>query len=167
MAFRKFHRDTRGAALMEFAIVATVFLTLVFGIIEFGRLLWTHNALKSAAQQGARYATLRKSDAASITAVKNVVVYGDPNPPGGAQPSIPGLTTSKVNVTHANFNGLQLSAKATVTITGYQFTFSVPLIGSTITLPDYKTVMTGESAGYVPCDIPNATPHAPCNIIPN
>lgn len=167
MALRKFHRDQRGAALMEFAIAGSIFLTMMFAVIEFGRLLWTHNALKSAAQQGARYAALRKNDSTSIDAVKKMVVYGNPNPPGGAQSTIPGLTTSKVNVSYANYNGLQLSAKATVTITGCQFTFSVPLIGATLNLPDYKTVMTGESAGYIPCDLPSGTPMAPCSIIPN
>ncbi len=46
----------RGAALVEFAIAALVFLTAVFAVIEFGRLLWVHNALTDAARRGARYA---------------------------------------------------------------------------------------------------------------
>nr|MDQ3746139.1 pilus assembly protein [Acidobacteriota bacterium] len=38
----------RGAALLEFAIGATVFMTVVFGVLQFGVLLWTHNALTGA-----------------------------------------------------------------------------------------------------------------------
>src|SRR3982750_2915756 len=85
-------KNERGAALVEFAIVATVFLSVMFGVIEFGRLFWTHNALRDAARRGVRYAAVRKNDSAGIQAVKNVVVYG--NPSGGTVPVVPGLTTS-------------------------------------------------------------------------
>ena len=46
----------RGATLVEFAIAATVLLTAIFAVLEFGRALWTHNALSDAARRGARYA---------------------------------------------------------------------------------------------------------------
>ena len=163
---RKTKKNERGATLLEFAIVATVFLSAVFGIIEFGRLFWTHNALRDAARRGTRYATIRKNDAAGIQAVKNMVVYGDPTISSGT-PLVAGLTTSNVNVNYQNYTGLQLSSRATVTITNYQFQFSVPLIGGTLNMPAYSTSLPGESAGYVPCDLPSGTPFAPCNIIPN
>jgi Flp pilus assembly protein TadG len=160
------NKSERGAALVEFAIVATIFLTVLFGVIEFGRMFWTHNALRDAARRGTRYATVRKNDAAGIAAVKNMVVYGDPNVSSGT-PVVSGLTTANVAVNYQNYNGLQLSSRATVTITGYQFQFSVPLIGGTLDMPIYSTSLPGESAGYVPCDVPSGTPFAPCNIIPN
>ncbi len=164
----KTNKNQRGAALVEFALVAAVFLTVLFSIVEFGRLLWTHNALTDATRRGARYATLRKSDGAGVLAVQKMVVYGDPNAnPGTATPIVSGLTTNDVAVTYANYNGIQLSSKATVSITNYQFRFSVPLIGSTLTLPAYQTSLPGESAGFVPCDIASGTPAVPCNIIPN
>ncbi|MDT7602271.1 MAG: hypothetical protein QOF61_268 [Acidobacteriota bacterium] len=157
----------RGAALLEFAIASTSVLLALFGVIEFGRLLWTHNALKDAARRGTRYAIVRKNDAGSIAAVKNMVVYSDPNPPGTAKPVVEGLTTANVAVDYQNFNGVLLSSRATVSITGYKFTFVVPLIGGTLNMPTYRTSLPGESAGFVPCDFPSATPAAPCNIIPN
>jgi Flp pilus assembly protein TadG len=160
-------KNERGAALVEFAIVATVFISVMFGVIEFGRLFWTQNALRDAARRGVRYAAVRKNDSAGIQAVKNVVVYGDPNPAAGAQPTVPGLSTSNVNVEYVNYNGLQLSARSTVSISNYQFTFSIPLLGGTMTLPAYRTSLPGESVGYVPCDVPAGNPLAPCNIIPN
>ena len=161
-------RNERGAALLEFAIVGTIFFTAMFGVHEFGRLLLTHNALRDAARRGARYATVRKNDAAGIAAVKNMVVYGDPNAnPATATPVAPGLTTSNVQVDYVNFNGIQLSARASVSIINYQYRFFVPLRGTTLNMPAYRTSQTGESAGYVPCDIPSANPMAPCNIIPN
>ena len=165
---RNGNRKERGATLLEFAIVGTVFFSAVFGVLEFGRLLFTHNALRDAARRGARYAVVRKNDAAGIAAVKNMVVYGDPNAnPALATPVAPGLTTSNVQVDYVNFNGIQLSARASVSIINYNYTFAVPLIGGTLSMPAYRTSQTGESAGYVPCDIPSATPAAPCNIVPN
>ena len=167
MVSRK-RKNQSGASLLELAIVASIFFTALFGVLEFGRLLWTHNALRDAARRGARYAVVRKNDAAGIAAVKNMVVYGDPNAnPATATPIAPGLTTSNVQVDYVNFNGLQLSARATVSINSYQFKFSVPLIGGTVNMPSYRTSQTGESAGYVPCDLPSGTPEAPCAIVPN
>lgn len=158
-------KNERGAALVEFAIVATVFITVMFGVLEFGRLFWTHNALRDAARKGVRYAAVRKNDAAGIQAVKNMVVYGDPN--GGVQPIVPGLTTGNVSIQYQNYNGLQLSSRASVSITGYQFQFSIPLLGGTLNMPAYRTSLPGESVGFVPCDVPAANPLSPCSIIPN
>ena len=47
----------RGATLVEFAIVLPVFLLLVFGIIEYGRLQMTVNLLKNACRQASRLGT--------------------------------------------------------------------------------------------------------------
>ena len=156
----------RGAALLELAICATVFLTALFGVLEFGRLLWTHNALKDAARRGARYAAVRKE--ADEAAVVKYIVYGDPNAnPATAKPVVEGLTTSNVNVDYANFNGILLSARATVKITNYKYKFALPLVGTTLTMPSYKTSIPGESAGFIPCNVTSATPAAPCPITPS
>jgi Flp pilus assembly protein TadG len=51
----KRHR-TRGQSTVEFALVATIFFTMIFGIIEGGRLLFTYHQINNAAREGARYA---------------------------------------------------------------------------------------------------------------
>src|SRR5512132_99660 len=89
----------RGASLVEFAIAATVFLTVLFAVVEFGRALWVHNALTDAARRGARYAVLHKS--ADIEDVKKIVVYGDVN---STDPLLENLTTANVSVSYNNFN---------------------------------------------------------------
>ena len=76
MRSTKNRKRQRGATLVEFSIAATVFLLTMFAVLEFGRALWTHNALTDAARKGARYAVLHRAD--QINEVKNVVVYGDP-----------------------------------------------------------------------------------------
>ena len=168
MASHPSHHNERGAAVVELAITMLVFLSMIFGMIEFGRLYWTHNALKDAARRGARHAIVRKEDSASIDAVKKAVVYGDPNAnPNSAKPIINDLTMNNVAVAYKNFNGLKLSAQATVSIINYKFKMAVPLIGATVNMPSYRTTLPGESAGFIPCDFPSGTPHAPCNIIPN
>jgi len=45
-----------GQALVEFALVLPLFLTLVIAIFDIGRVIWARNSLESAAREGARYA---------------------------------------------------------------------------------------------------------------
>ena len=146
MKRKLFHSNERGTTLVEFAIAATVFLTAMFGVIEFGRALWVHNALTDAARRGARYAVLHSAN--DTAKVKNVVVYGDEN--GGPKPLIPNLSTGNVNVSYSNF--ALNKGTATVSITNYQFQFVIPLVGKTITMPAYATSLQGESVGYIPAD---------------
>ena len=137
----------RGSTLVEFAIGATVFLIAMFAVLEFGRALWVHNALTDAARRGARYAVLHSS--ADAAQVKNVVVFG--NPAGTGQPMLNNLSTTNVNV---NYNGFGLNdGTVSVSITDYRFQFVIPIIGTSITMPSYKTTLTGESAGFTPANM--------------
>ncbi len=54
----------QGQALVEFALVCVVFLTLVFGIIDSARLLQSWVTVQYAAREGARYALTGRSDCA-------------------------------------------------------------------------------------------------------
>lgn len=147
-----------GSTLVEFAIGATIFLTVMFAVIEFGRALWTHNALADAARRAARYAvnqpaaspagtkTTGTNVGPSITAIRNVGVYGDPA--GGSQPLVTDLTPENLNVEYTGF-GVG-SGTVAVTVTNYQFKFVLPIAGTTIQMPDYNTTLTGESAGTMP-----------------
>ncbi|MDQ2921958.1 MAG: pilus assembly protein, partial [Acidobacteriota bacterium] len=130
---KKTRKREQGSTLVEFAIGATVFLTVMFAVIEFGRALWVHNALADAARRGARYAVLHP--ATDAAAVKNVVVYGDPA--GGSKPLVDNLTPSNVNVSYSGF-GLN-GGTATVGITGYQFNFVLPMVSPSIAMPNYST----------------------------
>ena len=144
---KRFESNERGTTLVEFSIAATVFLVAMFGVIEFGRALWVHNALSDAARRGARYAAVHSAD--DIAKVKNVVVYGDED--GGDKPLIPDLTTEKVSVNYSSFALNQ--GTVSVSITGYEFQFVVPIVGTTITMPNYRTTLTGESVGWIPADM--------------
>ena len=157
-------KNESGATIAELAIVALLFFTIIFGIIEFGRLMYTHNALTDATRRGARFAVLHQENE---NAVKNYVVYGD-DPAFDAQgnptapPMINGLTTEMVQVAYDGIDrdgnpdtpertafGSNLGT-ATVKIENYQFNLSIPIVGRMLTLPAYETTLTAESAGEIP-----------------
>lgn len=144
---KHFKSNERGTTLVEFSIAATVFLVSMFAVIEFGRALYVHNALADAARRGARYAVLHSAE--DINKVKNVVVYGDAE--GGEQPLIPNLTTENVSVTYSDFALNQ--GTASVSINNYEFQFVIPIVGTTITMPNYTTTLSGESIGWIPADM--------------
>jgi Flp pilus assembly protein TadG len=52
-------RNRSGAAALEFALVASVFLMLLLGTIQIGLLWWTENALQTTAMLTARCAALQ------------------------------------------------------------------------------------------------------------
>lgn len=51
-------RDNRGTTALEFALTAPVFFLFIFGIIEFGLLLWTQIGLQHGAEMAARCASV-------------------------------------------------------------------------------------------------------------
>ena len=82
----------QGSTLVEFSIGASVFLLVMFAVIEFGRALWVHNALADAARRAARYAVSQPTTTTlvgtptngtnvgvSVAAIRNVVFMA----PGG------------------------------------------------------------------------------------
>ena len=58
-----------GAAAVEFAIVAPIFFLVVFGIIEFGRVMLVKNVITNASREAARVAVI---DGATSTEVEEV-----------------------------------------------------------------------------------------------
>jgi Flp pilus assembly protein TadG len=85
-------KKRRGAAVVEFAIVAPVFFLLVFGMIEYGRMVMVQQILTNASREGARVAVLDGATSTSVeTAVTNYLTNAsitgadvDINPPDPA-----------------------------------------------------------------------------------
>ncbi len=50
-----FNRQEKAQALLEFALIVPLMLLIVYGLIEFGRLLATYSMLTTASREGARY----------------------------------------------------------------------------------------------------------------
>ena len=51
--------EERGSTLVEMAFVLTVLLAVLFGIIDFGRALYTYHFVSHAAREGTRWASVR------------------------------------------------------------------------------------------------------------
>jgi len=98
-------RKRNGNVLVEFALSASILMFIFLGTFQFGYSFYQYNTLENAVRGAARYASMAKISnsgngvvpTAYSTAVKNMVVYGSTTT--GVKPLIPGLTTSKVDVT--------------------------------------------------------------------
>ncbi|MEX2286780.1 MAG: TadE/TadG family type IV pilus assembly protein [Planctomycetaceae bacterium] len=66
---RQRRKSTRrnGAALVEMALVLPVFLTVVLGIMEFGRAMMVSNLVANAAREGARLSVTTGSTNSTVT----------------------------------------------------------------------------------------------------
>ena len=60
-------RARRGAALVEFAVVAPILMLILLGTIEFGRVMLLKNSVTAAAREAAREATLPSSTEQTVT----------------------------------------------------------------------------------------------------
>ncbi len=65
------NRRRRGVAAVEFAVVAPVLILLIFGILEFGRLVMVQQVLTNASREGARRAILEQTTSSEIESVVN------------------------------------------------------------------------------------------------
>jgi Flp pilus assembly protein TadG len=108
-------RGNRGAAILEFALSATVLVGLLAGAFQIGHTFYAYNRLEQAVRRGAQYASLKPQATAEV---KNLVVYGEPNPLAGDKPVLNGLTTSNVQVTVTGPADAPVSV--TVAIDGYR-----------------------------------------------
>jgi Flp pilus assembly protein TadG len=116
-------RKRQGSVLVELTLSLTFLTGLFLGVWQFGYAFFIYNELEEGVRAGARYASNRTYDSATstptaafLTAVQNVVVYGDPAPASGATPVAPGLTTGNVALT-VGFTSVPTSM--TVSISGY------------------------------------------------
>jgi len=79
--FAKRFRREEGAAAVEFALILTVLVMILFGIIEFGRAYSSLEIYVSAAREGARVAAVRGSPE-EVNSRINQAVVGYPIGPG-------------------------------------------------------------------------------------
>ena len=52
-----------GQGLVEFSLVIPIFVVMLFGIVDFGRVIWARNSLENAAREGARFAIVHGGSA--------------------------------------------------------------------------------------------------------
>ncbi len=64
------NRSRRGQAVVEFGLSFLVFMFVMYGIMEFGRMIASYNILAGAVREGARYATVH-GGASGSTAINS------------------------------------------------------------------------------------------------
>lgn len=84
----------RGAAAVEFALVAPLFFMLVMGMVEYGRMIMVQQVITNASREGARRAVLDNATTADVQslvqdylengAVEGATVTVSPSPPSSA-----------------------------------------------------------------------------------
>lgn len=89
--FAFFAERRRGAAVVEFAVVLPLLLTILFGIIEYGWVFMVRQTLQTAAREGARIAILQTSEEPYASAMNRIAEVMTPT----------GLTSYTVTMTHA------------------------------------------------------------------
>jgi Flp pilus assembly protein TadG len=148
-------RDQRGQSMVEMAFVSLLFFLTLFGVMEFGRALWTYNTIVQCTRQAARWAVVNvqsSADSTNLNRTRNCVVYGAPDVSSGT-PVLPGLPGATVNVAiqplQSDSSGTAITEKIAVSVSNYQFRFIIPL-APTITLPAFETTLYTESKGNFP-----------------
>lgn len=110
---------TSAAAAIEFAIVFPLFALCVFGLIEFGRAVWTQGTLNYAVQSASRCGAIDKNNCATNAQIQ-----------AWASNSAPGLTidASQFLVDTTQTCGVKVS----ITL---PFDFTVPVVAELLSQP--------------------------------
>lgn len=101
--FRHPKTAQRGVAAVEFAIVAMLFFTMLFGAMEFGRLLYIWNTVQEVSRNAARQAVVTDfTSASALATIKQSAVF---RVNAGAMPAAPEITDSMVKIIYLNAAG--------------------------------------------------------------
>lgn len=151
-------RSRRGNAMVEFALASGVLVPLFLGTFQFGYTFYVYNLLCTQMRAGARYASLKKypasQDAAFKTAVKNMVMYGNPNP--GQNPTLiePGLKANEIDVEIKGADGTTDASATVVPAMVYVTTkgYSVDAVVTKFTFTGKPTVQFPYMGEYAPAE---------------
>ncbi|HKX41596.1 MAG TPA: TadE/TadG family type IV pilus assembly protein [Burkholderiaceae bacterium] len=137
---RQSHRrrpaSQRGVAAIEFALIASILFTLLLGVMEMGRLLWTWNAAVEATRYGARLAVVCDLNDSHIKTrmISRLPTLQNTN-----------ITISYLNPPAAVNTCTAATCKAVkVSLTGYTHTTVIPFVPLTLTLPPFGTTLRKE-----------------------
>jgi len=100
--------NSPGQALVEFALIISVLLAMIFLIIESARILWAWNTVQNAAREGARYAITGQSEAPDCA-----VDFGAPKFTSGGRNVCGDLRlASVIDRAHTHLSGLPLNEES-------------------------------------------------------
>ena len=125
-------KSQQGVAAVEFALIAVILFTLLFGIMEMGRILFMMNTTTEATRLGARLAVVCDQNA---TAIKSRMV------------GLAGfLTPGNINVAYLPGGCTVNTCRyVNVSVTGITVQSIVPLIPVNFPMPPFSTTLPRES----------------------
>lgn len=135
----------RGITTVEFSLVGTVLFVVLFGLIEFGRLLFTWNVLDEATRRAARLAVVCPVTFAGQTFARQAGAFE------GAL--LPGFTLDNISVTYWGEDGVTPATATENTyyirssIVGYQHQMLIPFLDITLDALAFETTLPAESLG--------------------
>lgn len=113
---KQLYHSRRGVTALEFAVIAPVLMMLMFGTLEFGRLLWTMQGLQMTATEAARCMGILASSCASGGA------YSSDNTTSYIETTANAwgitLTSSNLLLTRDSTNTACAPATSTLTVSG-------------------------------------------------
>ena len=121
--------DRHGGALLEFAVALPVFVMLLFGIFEFGRVLWIENALHYSVQQAARCASINANACGTTSATR---IYAADLAGAGIPSS---AFTVSLSTSCGSVTGSRVTASYAVALSIPYFSFA-PTLSATSCFPD-------------------------------
>lgn len=149
-------RRQQGTALVEFAIVGAVALTLLFGVLEIARAVFVANALTEATRRGARMAVVCPINDPAIAQVATFNLAGG----GNTSPIVKDLDVSDFVLQYLDRNGAVIEDPSgsfgliryiRLRVVNFEHTLLIPFVNSTVTMPEFATTLPRESLG-VPRD---------------
>lgn len=155
-------RSQQGTALVEFAIVGALALTLLFGVLEIARAVFVANALAEATRRGARMAVVCPVNDPAIAQVATFNVSGG----GDTSPIVNNLDVSDFVLQYLDRNGTVLEDPVgsfaliryiQLRVVGFEHTLLIPFLNYTLTMPEFATTLPRESLG-----IPRSGVVTPC-----
>ena len=117
----------KGNTFVEGALVLSVTMFTLIGIVDVGQVLLLHQGLAERVRAGARYAVVNPYN---TTNIRNVVLYNTPTPGQNPQ-ALLSLTASMVTVTRLGAGTPEERLK--ISITNYPYRFFTPWLARAYT----------------------------------
>jgi hypothetical protein len=136
--FRRRLPGQKGSALVESALILSVFLFMVVAVLDFAQFLFIHQSLVESTRKAARYGIVNEFNAAAI---QNIVLYDSPTINQGAQPKF-NMKSSMVVVERLSPGAAE--DRIQVTIRNFPFQVYTPLVSGTVHALPITTILPYE-----------------------
>lgn len=157
-------KQMQGVYVVEFAFIGLLLFTLLFGVLEMGRLYFTVGALNEVVRRGARLAAV--CDISEPRILRRAIFNAATD--SGASSLVSNLDTADLSLTYMDGNGAVVTSPndggagfsavryVQLSIQNFTFTLLIPGFGGGFTLPAFRAILPRESLGR----------HAEAGVVP-